>query len=65
METCKHQRMQSCSLLEEDLHDEDWCCLDCDATIYGPCHHQSLCRFDFCGLVAPCAETAPAGVSAA
>jgi hypothetical protein len=57
--------MQPCSLIEEDLHYEDWCCLECGATIYGPCHHQSLCRLDFCGQVATTREASTPTVSVA
>ena len=52
MATCTHPQIEPAGELLEDLHYEDWRCLECGTLIYGPCHHQSLCRIDFCGLSA-------------
>lgn len=56
MPCCPHPHLQQFALIEEELHYEDWRCQECGATVYGPCHHQSLCRADFCGL-APLGQT--------
>lgn len=59
MATCMHAHIQPDAELHEDLHYEEWHCVDCGTTIYGPCHHRSMCRPDFCGLAWPEDEPTP------
>lgn len=56
MATCKHSHIEPDAELHEDLHYEEWHCEDCGTLIYGPCHHRSMCRPDFCGLSWPLDE---------